>query len=106
MLDAFNLDGRDSGAFDRRKQRTTKRITYRRSKASFEWLRRKAAISLGEGLCVCRKAARHLKSCPKIILIHSHSVQVPKKNAADQAVTIGATLAAVTAPVGLITYYK
>jgi hypothetical protein len=59
-----------------------------------------AALKSGHIARVCRKASRHLKSCPKIILIHSHSVQVPKKNASDQAVTMGG----VSATVGLTNY--
>src|ERR1041384_4775864 len=93
MLDAFDLDGRDGSAFDRREQGATKRITHRRPKASLERLRRKATISFREGLCVCRKTSRHLKSCPKIILIHSHSVQVPKRKSNGQAMTLGRVIA-------------
>src|ERR1043166_7785434 len=47
-----------------------------------------AAITFRQGLRVGRQAARHLKTCPKIILIHSHSVQCPK-NASDRRWRLG-----------------
>src|ERR1041385_124999 len=79
MLHAFDLHCGDGSSFDRRKQCTAQGITDGSSKPAFEWLRGKAAISFRQGLRVRRQTARHLKSCPKIILIHSHSVQVLKK---------------------------
>src|SRR5689334_14342306 len=88
MLHAFDLHCGDGSSFDRRKQRTAQGITDGSSKPAFEWLRRKAAISFRQGLRVCRQTARHLKSCPKIILIHSHSVQVLKKCSGPAVATV------------------
>src|ERR1051325_2979577 len=89
MLHAFDLHCGDGSSFDRRQQRTAQGITDGSSKPAFEWLRGKAAISFRQGLRVCRQTTRHLKSCPKIILIHSHSVQVLKmqRTSSDDWVT-------------------
>src|SRR5882672_3221693 len=76
VLDALDLDGGDCRPFDRRQQSPPQRIAYGGAKTALERLGRKTAIAIGQSFAVSRQAARHLKTCPKIVLIHN----VPSDN--------------------------
>ncbi len=76
MLDAFDFYRRDRRAFYRRQQCASQGIAYGGPETAFERLSRKASVAIRQSLAVGRQAARHLKTCPEIILIHN----VPSEN--------------------------
>src|SRR5215207_8729394 len=81
MFHSLNLDRRNRRSFNRRKQGPSQRIADCCAKTTLERLRRKTTIALGESFRVSGQTTRHLKSGPKIILIHSHTFSVPVRNA-------------------------
>jgi hypothetical protein len=73
VLDALNLDGGDGRALNRREQRAAKRVADGRAEAALERLRGEAPVTLRERVALDGEAARHLKTCPEVVLIHCHS---------------------------------
>src|SRR2546425_12838872 len=71
MFDTFDLDRSNGCAFDRRKQCSAQGISHGRPEAPLKWLGREASVTLSQGFRVSRQTTRHLKSGPKIILIHN-----------------------------------